>query len=282
MSTKPSKFALEHAPWSTSKVNVAAQCPRKFHLNYVVKKRTKERQNSAALIGKATHLILEDMVHVREWEPAYEKAITKEGLTTQEIGAVDDFKPDIHMFLDLLDRYVEHHGIEVVLCEKKMGMDIRGKAVGFFDNDRAFFRGVVDLTLLIEGAKNHAIVLDHKSGRIKDIDDYMPQLKGYALLTRAAYPQITHVQCGIHHLLAPKESKVVFTPLWDIIDMQRYWDEMIEYINNATRETHKFDETRTGWWCNYCDYRVDCPTRKGCSGGNEEHKEEGGASKPSQ
>lgn len=283
MTTEPTEFAKKYKPWSISKLSVASQCPRKFYLNYVVKKKVDGRESSAILVGKATHSILEYMLHNRDWQAAYTKAIAEHKLTTTEITSIDDFKPDIFTFFTLLDNFQNKNNIEVVISEKKMAMNLKCKPVPFFDNDNAFFRGVTDLILLREDRDcNHAIVLDHKSGRIKALPDYAWQLKGYGLLTKAAYPKITHVKCGVHHLAAPKDSKVLLTPLWNIANIRPDWDRMLEYINLSTMNTHEFDKVQEGWWCRFCDYLTDCPAHnKGCDSGKEESNQEGNTSQPS-
>ena len=268
MSIKLSSFALEYAPWSISKLNVAAQCPLKFYLNYVVKKKVKKRPSTALLVGKTLHTILEYMLRNSDWQTAYTRATAKQELTTTEIDQICGMKTDVITFLELLQNFRQRHSIDLIHIERKMGMDINLKSVGFFDK-RVFFRGVIDLVLFPDRTKD-VVIIDHKTGKVKNTESYTTQLKSYILLTKVAYPNLTRAICGVHHLQAPKKSKVLFMADTSIINIQPHWEMLVEFINNAVHNTHDFNRAKTGWWCNFCDYQVDC--NKGIDSGENKNE----------
>jgi hypothetical protein len=273
MSTKLSSFALEYAPWSISKLSVAAQCPLKFYLNYVVKKKIEKRDSTALIVGKAVHEILEHMLRNNDWQHAYNLATAKQNLTTAEIDLILGMKPDIFTFLDLLNTFRERHSIELIHIEKKMGMDSNLKSTGFFSKN-VFFRGVIDLVLFPDHTSD-IVVIDHKTGKVKSTESYATQLRCYTILAKVLYPSLTHAICGVHHLQASNESKVLFTSKSSIVDIQPHWEMLVEYINNATRNTHNFKQTKTGWWCNFCDYQIGCPAHDKGNNGDKNNEEAG-------
>lgn len=269
MTVKPSKFVMDYKPWSVSKIKVAQQCPRKFYRNYVVKEKVEKRESTAILVGYTVHSILEWMLKGQDWDQAYTKAVSKNNLTTSEVEKVNDLRLDILGFLDRFSKFRERNEIELWRIEQRMAVDINLRPVKFFDNDNAFLRGVLDL-VMYPSKKPHALILDHKTGKVRSLADYREQFECYLILVKAHQMQLKGVKVGVHHLQAPSSESVVFTPLKDTTNIRPYWDWFIEYLNTATAEAHQFDKVQTGWWCRFCDYEIGCPAHKGSDSDKEE------------
>ena len=253
MNIKPTQFVLEHKPWSVSKAKTAEQCPLKFKLTYIDKKKG-SGSNSAALVGQAAHQILEILIQDDStWLLAHQSAQDAHQLTSPELTQLENLKLPILNFVRRLKLFRERNGIVDAHVEKRLGVDLDGKPTEFFDNN-GFLRGVVDL-VLFPPAQPHAIIIDHKSGRPRNLSDYEIQFNSYTMLIKAAYPHIVGSKVGVNHI---KDDSLDFLPVSDITDIEPYWDNMITYLNEATKQTHTF-KTQTGWWCDWCDRQIYCP-----------------------
>lgn len=251
---KPSKFLIEYKPWSYTKLQVAKRCPTQFYKKYVNKEKTTSRDSAEALVGKAVHKLIELLLRGYEWDLAYQKVEVEHRLTSEEILRVKDFEPDVRNFLHGLKVHNKNTDIKTQKVELQYAIDTNCNPVkNFFDNS-SFFRGVIDLALFPE-KDPVVIVLDHKTGKRKNISEFQEQLESYVILLKAHHPNLQHAKIGIHFL---QTKEIDFMPWKSIADIQPYWDSLIRYMNNLTVETHQFDTVRTNWWCNYCDYRTTC------------------------
>ncbi|RKY27941.1 MAG: hypothetical protein DRP83_01570 [Planctomycetota bacterium] len=256
MSIKPSKFVLEHAPWSYSKAETAAQCPYRFFLTYV-EKRKRGTPNADALVGQAVHTILEFMISGRNWNLAYEAAREKYAdMTSNEIDRVEEMRFAAENFIGKLGRYQDRHNIQDTWIERKLGVTLEGKPTKFF-GDKVFFRGVVDLALFPKD-RGHVIVLDHKTGKRRSLHYYEKQFDCYLLLIKAALKTLTRGRVGIHwakedYIELSKKSR-------DIADIQPFQEQLIKWLNKSVEKTaDNFKQTRRGPLCPWCDHQSVCP-----------------------
>ena len=86
----------EHAPWSPSKADTAAQCPYRFYRQYVCKDRVPP--NADALVGQAVHKALEYVLCGMPLDKAFEMVIKEFDVTTTEIDRILGFKPQAQNF----------------------------------------------------------------------------------------------------------------------------------------------------------------------------------------
>lgn len=273
MSIEPSPFVLEHAPWSYSKAETAAQCPYRFYLTYV-EKRKRGRPNADALVGQAVHKILEFMISGRNWNLAYEAAMESyPDLTSNELDRVQEMRFAAKNFIEKLGRYQDRHHIADTWIERKMGIDIDGKPTKFF-SDAVFFRGVVDLALFPKD-RGHVIVLDHKTGKRRSLHYYEKQFDCYLLLVKATLSTLTQGRVGIHWT---KDDVIELSKkARNISDIQPYREQLIEWLNQSVKDTANFEMTKRGPLCPWCDHQGSCPEfSEGSDTDNARGKEEEG------
>jgi hypothetical protein len=256
--TQPSEFVNKHAPWSISKLGVAAQCPHLFHLKYVEKRKMKGLPVAVdAMIGTVVHRMAEFALKGHNIQKAYHAATCASGLTIQELERVRAFIPALTVFIRRFMLYRQKCSIAKPVLEKKWGVSFDGKPLDFWDNS-GFFRGAIDLYAFFE-KRPYALLLDHKSGKAKPLTAYEWQFAGYSLLLKAHNPQIEKVQTGINHLFT--ESIDMSQGLTDVRDVGRLMNALIDYANKQTRTAYNHLQTRPGPLCGWCDYTTICPTQ---------------------
>ncbi len=270
MPPKPTQFVLDYAPWSTSKASSAEQCPKRFWFTYVEKKKSPGPMNADALVGQATHTILEFMLSGRSWKLAYEAAQDKYDLTSTDLDRIRNLRFGCDDFMERYRKFINTYPPTKTWIEKKLAVDLDGNQIEFFNN-KGFFRGVVDLTLIQQ--EPHAIIIDHKTGKGRSMHYYRDQFDGYIILAKGLIPQLEGAKVGINFV---KHSELRFSELEDVTDIEPYWDKLVTRLNSCTRDTHRFEETRVSKLCNWCDHKVHCPAHEGNeSSGNGQEEQKG-------
>jgi len=275
MTISPSKLVLKYAPWSYSKAEMAQQCPYKFYLTYIEKR--KRKPNEDALVGQAVHQILEFMISDRSWKLSREAALEKyEKLPASAIDRIDAMESNVLAFIQKLRRYKQKHNIHSTWIEKKLATDLEGNPVQFFDNSKAFFRGIVDLAMFPNNT-NHVILLDHKTGKQRHLRYHETQFDCYLLLMKAKLQNLEYGRVGIHWA---KWAKVEFSKQGrDITKIQPYIERLIDWLNLKATNLENLKETRQGPLCNWCDFKETCPEYNARSkidnACNQNSKEEG-------
>jgi len=144
--------------------------------------------------------------------------------------------------------------------EYRFGLDIAGNPVPFSDNKVVFFRGIWDLLLTAES--KHTVIIDHKSGELKDPKEslarYDRQRKLYSIAALQLFPQTIGVQTAFHYLQAEEV-------LWNEMDSVNkirdvYFPWFVEYIDSAAEAATK-TEPKSGWYCQFCTYTNVCPLK---------------------
>ena len=252
----PSNFVMKHAPWSISKLNTAAQCPRLFHLKYVDKpEMTGAPASVEAMIGTAVHKMVEFALKGHAISKAYRAATVSASLTVSELERVRAFIPALTIFIKRLAMYRQQFGINKPVLEKKWGVNFDGTPCDFWDN-KGFIRGAVDLHAIFQN-KPYALLLDHKSGKAKPLEFYEWQFKAYSLLLKVHNQTIQKVQTGINHLFT--ESIDMSAGLTDVRDIASMLNAFVAYANKQTRTTYNYRQTRKSPLCGWCDYKSICP-----------------------
>jgi hypothetical protein len=267
----PSAFVSAHAPWSTSKADTAAQCPKKFHFSYVLKRKV-ESYNADALVGKAVHSIIEVALNGMSVEIATRNSMELHKLCTPERTRVLDMVPSVESFLRRFSAYCTKHGVRGnLLVEKKLAASYDDKALKFFDNS-GMLRGVLDVGLCIAHSP-FFVVIDHKTGSRRSLEYYAHQFEAYYYLIKVNYPEVTHVIPGIHWVqegaIELAEKRVA------VDDLDKLYNNVMTRLNQATVNTADFDKTKTGPLCNWCDNRAECPAY--VLGNHDRHQENSGS-----
>lgn len=256
----PHALIAQHRPWSVSKIDSLKQCPRKFWYGYVRKIKLAKPVNKALTIGQAVHKVLQFALSGRNLDASFEFACTECKLTSEEIEDVNGYRPAVSAFISRYKGYVQKYGIKESVIEKQYAVDIEGKPVKFFDNDRAFIRGVVDLAMFV-GAQPHIILLDHKTGKQRDMKHYDTQFDFYRLFLKAAHPSISGIVTGVHFV---NTAQIRTGTLVEVPDLEPLYNKVVEHMNWIASGITDLEARKTGWWCDYCDYR------DGCLNGEEE------------
>jgi hypothetical protein len=259
-----SKLALEHAPWSMSKASLADNCPFGFDLKYVKRVRGKmPPKSSAGAIGRAVHQVLENHLRglpVDEMKNQIFRASVDEKLTTPEIEDVMGYARNILSFLKRLETYKERHSIEKMFVETKFSFS-RDYTPTKYNGEGEFFKGVWDLVMRVG---NVAIIVDHKSGEVKEpdkvLEQYDNQRRFYAIAAISHFPGVEEVQTAFHYV---QSEEIIWAKEIDTI--RRIRKEFIPwYVDHLNRCAEKIPTRRPqkGWQCSFCNYTHLCPLAK--------------------
>lgn len=129
-------------------------------------------------------------------------------------------------------------------AEVKVAMTRDGGGCGFFDDDKAWIRGVMDL-YLAQIDKRVAIVVDWKSGNPNYTDEFQAEV--YAAIVRACVPTIDKTLFVWSYPKAGTEKPLVVDTTQATRNVRR------------TAEAVEADEThapRPGWKCRFCPVKT--------------------------
>ncbi len=223
---------MSHIPVSYSKINTFKLCPLKFKAQYLDKSYPDEGDNPNFLRGNAIHKNLEDYVVARlaQREPP---SLCKEAKNAQPI----------------VDSVLSSH--ETVSPEMKICLDKDFQLASWFDNSKAYFRCIVDLLGIRN--KTHAIVIDYKTGKVRDYQEDRGQLHLTAGALFAMYPEIEHITMAYLFVDHKQTVKVEFTRA-DAPQLQGYIVDYFDEINNE-----KEFEPTVNKYCFFCKLtKADC------------------------
>jgi hypothetical protein len=255
MLVQPSAFVLEHAPWSSSKSDTAEQCPYKFYRQYI--KKDKTPTNVDALLGQVIHAALEYVLYGMAPKPAVNKALEKYALTSNEIDKVYDFVPNIANFKHKFTAYQKKHSGLQPKVEQKLAVTLEGKPVKFFAKEGIFFRGALDLSMLFS-ARAIGLILDHKTGKQRELVHYKRQFDAYRWLLKATCPELEGALSAIHFVA---EDTIDFFPgIFPLKDPIELRNTVVTNLNKATANSSDFTRTNKGPLCAWCGYKeLGCP-----------------------
>lgn len=258
---------LRNGPWSISKAQVAEKCSLQFDYKY--RQKVKEvAVYQASRVGVAVHRSLELSLQGTPLKQAFAIAADEGELTENE-------RIELYTFWDQVDKYVKYIaglkrsvGCKDELFERRWGIRADGTKCGFFDKD-VFFRGVVDHAILT--AANDLIIVDHKSGKERDLPYYTPQFRGYCLMAMGWRPNLRGVQTAVHFVLPgtmkwnrPVARKTILegrvTEHGVVEDSYRDW--LVQFLTESCTKllappvvvTNK----REKWKCDWCGFRTIC------------------------
>lgn len=243
---------MEQAPWSPSKVDKAMQCSYAYHLQYT--DRLPRVSNTYARTGVTVHRAQELILEGTRPKVAVQLAIEEnDELTHDEKELVQTFIDPMISFEERLKRFMHKHGVASILLEQKWAINENFEPCDFFSDD-AMVRGVIDLAMLTQ--KGYVIIIDHKSGKKKPVTKFALQLDTYIVMAHAHYPDCKGVQAALHFV---KHQDIVWDELRSpnhIVDVLQPW--LKGHLSKAAGNVAE-RAPNTGWWCNWCDFKSQCP-----------------------
>lgn len=191
---------LRNAPWSVSKADSLNRCLALYKYKYIDKDR-EETKHAASKVGTATHYVLEVALAVpgSDLEKLAETSVEKFALVSEEARELNDKLADVSNFVSRIRKFKEIHGVTYEQLEQKLAIDAEYNEVPFFD-PRALLRGVIDQIMITRD--KIAVIIDHKTGRKKPIEQHSVQFYAYMLMALAKY-DIAGVQCAINYVGSP-------------------------------------------------------------------------------
>lgn len=265
--------AVGMAPWSYSKMSMLKKCPFQFYLKYLLKaKNVVSPKIFVRDVGKAAHRIIEFIIMGKSVEKAFK--LTKEeytkDLTPEEWAeGVETLEMSMLSFKERLDKFNENYNVKRVFQEIQVAVTKDWEPTGFWSDD-CFFRGVIDLCLLIEpeghtaGALLDAMFIDHKTGAPASmgIRNFTPQLDSYKVLFHFGIEKLLGATSGVH-FIRDGEIKIGDYSTQDNIEttLKGSLEFTLESVIEITRERGFFKHV-AGGHCKYCEYSDACKGKK--------------------
>lgn len=284
---------LAERPWSNSKVELLDKCPRAYCLKY--RDRLKGAQaGSAARIGTTVHAVFEyglrtelpnEELILGGAEPNAPMVVPvpchteaelderlpylfdlfarspRNALSPDEYREASDLLPRAKSFVLGMQGLAEARGVTEFFLEHRTAIGVNYELQPFdvekdgvrVPNNEALIRGVIDFGFIAGG---NYVVIDHKTGKPKDLANYADQLRLYMLFALAEHPEVEGVQCGINHVRRPKVDWMAPRPRHEIEREVMPWlghhlnslDIKLKMINEGERRA------KTGPLCNWCDF----------------------------
>lgn len=262
--------AVGMAPWSYSKMNMLKKCPFQFYLKYLLKaKNTVSPKIFVRDVGKAAHRIIELIIMGKEVEKAFK--ITKEeyakDLTPEEWEeGVETLEMSMNSFKERMDKFNDNYSVKRVFQEIQVAVTKDWEPTGFWADD-CFFRGVIDLCMLMEVEGSDlpdAMFVDHKTGAPASmgIRNFQPQLDSYKVLFHFGIQRLLGATSGVH-FIRDGEIKIGDYSTQDNIEttLRGALEFTLESVIEITKERGFFKHV-AGGHCKYCEYSDACKGKK--------------------
>lgn len=252
-------LVLKYKPWSVSKLGVLEGCARQFHWKHVERRR-ETGGSGAAKVGVTVHSVIEDRLAGKTAvadDALLAQHAAKQELTSKEIQHAKGFLPSVDAFVERINRFEQKKNVRTRRMEHRLGLRTDFTACEFDATD-CVIRGVLDYLAVPDTGT--IVVLDHKTGKRKSIEQHRLQLNVYKLFVMAHFPQAEAVQCGIHYVGDPELDWEEPVPLSHVRSHMVPWLEMT--LNKHAARLGIIDEGKaapqTGWRCEYCGFLEDC------------------------
>jgi len=264
-STEPAKPAKSiFSQWSPSKLKTLVQCPLQYYFKYVIKKvsDTPQTDTVARDSGNSLHQILEYTFKNIPLDIAVSSAKEAFPLSGEIFDThVVPYIPNIVNFKHRIDDFSTRNPIRKIVPEMKLGVRKDWSACGFFDSD-VYFRGIVDLTLLMEN--EDIITIDHKSGGTAEysLKNYESQLRPYKVLQHSKFPGRSKFISGIHFI---REGTVKLGEPTEVSEVETHLRAELDFsILDAVQTVVEqgFFKHKRGPYCKYCDFDTVCKAKE--------------------
>jgi len=215
------ELALSH-----SKVNTFDLCPRQYKLQYIDKAFPFDGDNPYFIKGQKLHKQLEDYVIAKL--SGDDKNLPKLSAAARNATGIID-----NLMAKFPDAYPE----------QKLCVDKAYKKCAWFDNSKAYWRAIIDFLVMSE---TEAVVIDWKSGKVRNYDGWGGQLHLTAFLLFMLKPKlevITSAYLYIEH----KQTVPVKLTRDDLPKLKAYFEAKYIEVNSDTEF-----EPKRNQYCNYC------------------------------
>lgn len=253
-------YVLKNGPWSFSKAGVIQKCSLQYDFKYGPLKKNYEEEQQASSeesrIGVVVHKALEFALDGIPVDKAFQFAIDQGECTTDEAEKVRSFYEQVDRFVKYIGRFRAKFGVKPqhVMIEHKIGMSPDFKRVQFFEKT-GLFRGVLDFMMIT--AHGDAIVIDHKSGKQKEMSHYEDQCKAYCILALTKFPELKGVQTAINFVQTDKlewNKRVTAQTI-----RNEYFPWLVSFLSKSCEGLQRPPAPQKGWWCDWCGFKKHCP-----------------------
>jgi len=259
---------LKYAPWSISKAGVIERCSLRFDMKYGPSKvKEPEIEDDAARVGTAVHAALEYTLQGEVVRKAMQYAAERAGLTSVEEEKLHGFKDQVARFTERMERMRKKFGVadSMIYIERKWSFNTEFKKSDYWDK-KTLFRGSVDYGVVTR--ENDLIIMDHKSGKEKDIATYEPQLRSYCIMALTNLPNIRGVQTAINFI---QTDNLVWNKWVSAETIEKeYKPWLVDHLTASCKGLLSEPTPSPGWWCDWCGYKPTCPSHTGVSRGSQD------------
>lgn len=270
------EHVLKAGPWSISKAGVIEKCSLQFDYKYGPNKIPEVVTYEQSRVGVAVHKALELTLGGTDQKLAFQVAEDEGQLTTDEVDQLKSFWDQVRRFYLKTEAFKRKHGVRDVMIERKWGITTEFKPCAFFAKDKVFFRGVLDYAL--PTASHDLIIIDHKSGKEKDLSYYENQFRVYAIMALAQDAGLRGVQTAVNFIQTDQLRWDKYVPAATIRD--EYFPWLVKHLTDACQGLLNSPAPKKGWWCGTgkpdatwgCPYRPICPLYGGSGRVEQEAK----------
>lgn len=256
-------MATDFAPWSISKAKVAYDCNQRFFWKYQERLKGRRVERSEGRLGTAVHQILERTLQGDEYDKAFRMAAIDAKLTRNEMLTLATFRDSVMRFLERFGAWCEKYGVkkEDILIEEELSITANLTPTGYWSTD-SLMRGLIDIGVRVRlDGKLFIVIIDHKTGNPREMDEYVTQLKAYGVMACAFYPEVEGVQPVIHWPKAEEPQDVFdWGPMWT---REQIETELVpwlhSFLDGANERGLAEPKPVVGWYCEYCEFRHRCP-----------------------
>lgn len=254
------------APWSVSKANLALECPLRFHLRYSKKTKGRKPDAGAGRVGSGVHTLLEHLLLGKDFREGFMAGAMNNGLTRNEMLELKTYRDPADRFMRRLDAFrakfnVEDDALFVERCQV-ITEDLEPFGKWF---SPGWFGGYTDVMMRVQRDDGPwLIIIDHKSGEPKALDDHIRQLRSYAVLGWAYERDVVGVQACLHWPKADDdEAMFSWGPAWPASQVEGefvpWMRDLVQRADEAARKTPVVASENQ--FCKFCEYQHMCPLK---------------------
>jgi len=249
---------LRHRPWSHSKLGTLS-CPRSFWFRYVLKDRPPEK-GSESKIGTVVHNVQEHSLlgHELSEEARLDQEAEKALLTEDERESAEKRIEGVKAFSERIKVWEAKRGVTVREVEGAFAIRTDWSACEDGDPD-TLIRGKIDYMGITNSGL--AVVVDHKTGKVKEIGYHTAQLQTYGIMTHSRYPDVKGVQGVIHYVGNPQLHWMDPISSYTIVHTLRPW--LITTLNRQATNLVQIERgkapAKPTVLCKWCSYLDKCP-----------------------